>query len=138
MLPIIIEAAENFCVHQIRLPYEFSSEAKSLRTLLAYIEIGSNDGAVYKAYIGCNSELIQKITEIFLGEYYDNKETQENMLLETANMVIGSAKVIASDKYDLTIKMATPFLADIDNVSFDECAYIEIENGEMLIAITKV
>lgn len=138
MLPIIIEAAENFCVHQIRLPYEFSAKSESVRTLLAYIEIESSDESIYKIFIGCNLELIRMITEIFLGESDENEETQKNMLLETANMIIGSAKVMASDKYNLVMKMATPFLADFDNVNFDESTHIKIENGEMLIAIRKV
>jgi hypothetical protein len=140
MLPIIIEAAENFCLHQIRLPYQFIPSMSDVRTLLAYIDIEAEDGTTHRAFIGCDPHMIQMITEIFLGEDESDEETLIDMLLETTNMIVGSAKVLATEAYDTSMKIATPFFspdqkidADAENVRF-----IGIENGAMMIAIKRL
>ena len=61
MLPIIVEAATNFCTHQIRLPYDLVAESSKKRTLLAYIDIETTNGDTHRAYIGCDGMLIQVI-----------------------------------------------------------------------------
>ncbi len=66
MLAIIVHAAENFCLHQLRLPYQRISDTSKKRTFLAYIDIEANDGTLQRVYIGCDHELIQTIAETFL------------------------------------------------------------------------
>lgn len=140
MLPIIIKAAENFCLHQIRDTYRFVPPLESMRTFLAYIDIEAENGHIHRAFIGCNRLLIQMIAEIFLGEEDSDDETLIDMLLETTNMIVGSAKVLASEAYDTSITIATPFFSPdetIDTTGEDVCC-INIQNGEMLIAVKRL
>lgn len=138
MLPIIIEAAENFCLHQIRLPYRFIPSFNSMRTLFAYIDIEAEDGTLHRAYIGCDSPMIQMIAEIFLGEETSDEQTLIDMLLETTNMIVGSAKVLASEAYDTSMKIATPFFSSEESVETEDFRYIGIENAQMMIAIKRL
>jgi hypothetical protein len=138
MLPIIIKAAENFCLHQIQHPYQLISTSNSMRTLLAYIDIETEDGSAHRAFIGCDPLLIQTIAEIFLGEDVSDEETLVDMLLETTNMIVGSAKVLASESYNTTMKIATPFILNEVNLDADETRFIGIENGHMMIAIKRL
>jgi Chemotaxis phosphatase CheX len=140
MLPIIIEAAENFCLHQIRLPYQVDASAGMMRTLLAYIDIEAEDGSAHRAFIGCDSYLIQMIAEIFLGEESSDEETLIDMLLETTNMIVGSAKVLASEIYNTSMKIKTPFFLPDGDMDADEenISFIGVENGQMMIAIKRL
>lgn len=139
MLPIIIEAAANFCQHQIRLPYQIIESDPQKRTLIAYIDIESSDGT-HRAYIGCDTTLIQMITEIFLGEDTSDEQTLVDMLLETTNMIVGSAKVLAEESYELSMKIATPFFLseELSQVQPDALQCIGIDNGEMMIALKRL
>jgi len=111
-----------------------------MRTFLAYIDIEAENGSAHRAFIGCDRLLIQMIAEIFLGEEESDDATLIDMLLETTNMIVGSAKVLASEAYDTSIRIATPFFSPdgtIDSNGEDLCC-ISIKNGEMLIAVKKV
>ncbi len=138
MFPIIVEAATNFCQHQIRLPYLLVSEPPQKRTLFAYIDIES-DGGTHRAYVGCDPSLIQAIAGIFLGEEESDEETLTDMLLETANMIVGSAKVLAQG-YEKTMTIATPHFASGDTLFDPSDAFqcISINDGEMTIALKRL
>lgn len=141
MLPIIVEAATNFCIHQIRLPYDVKDAAAKKRTLFAYIDIETTNGEIHRAYIGCDPMLIQTIAEIFLGEDESDEQTLADMLLETTNMIVGSAKVLAGELYETTISIATPFLLpgeDVSAVQLDNSKCIGINGGEMTIALQRL
>lgn len=140
MLAIIMKAAENFCLHQIRLPYQFIPASSDMRTLLAYIDIEAEDGTAHRAFIGCDTPMIQTITEIFLGEETSDEQTLIDMLLETTNMIVGSAKVLATELYDTTMTIATPFFFGEKNIDTDpeNIRIIGVENGRMMIAIQRL
>lgn len=137
MLPTILQAAENFCIHQIALPHTTDSDSEKKRTLIAYLDIETANGEKHRTYIGCDSVLIQHIAEIFLGEDSSDKETLTDMLLETTNMIIGSAKVIAeeSDNHPFSISIPQFFKEDYFTMPLDGAHTIEIANGQMTIAI---
>lgn len=139
MLPIIVEAAANFCQHQIRLPYEITPLPPQKRTLLAYIDIETEEG-VQRAFIGCDASLIQTIAEIFLGEEESDEQTLVDMLLETTNMIVGSAKVLAEDTYETSMKIATPFFFsdELSQLHPDAIQCIGINDGEMMIALKRL
>lgn len=138
MFPIIVEAATNFCQHQIRLPYTLASHQPQKRTLFAYIDIEA-DGTAHRAYVGCDASLIQTISEIFLGEETSDDETLADMLLETTNMIVGSAKVLA-EGYETSMTIATPFFVSdetpLDQPDALQC--ININDGEMTIALKRL
>jgi hypothetical protein len=141
MLPIIVEAATNFCLHQIRLPYDLITTNEKKRTLLAYIDIEITNGGLHRAYIGCDEMLIRTITEIFLGEDESDEQTLIDMLLETTNMIVGSAKVLAGDAYETTMTIATPFILsneEMDNLQLDEMQRIGVSGGEMTVGLQRL
>lgn len=139
MLPIIVEAAENFCKHQICLPYERCELSGKTRTLLASIDIDTPEG-LQRAYVGCDATLIQMIAEIFLGEEESDQQTLIDMLLETANMIVGSAKVLAKEAYEQSFTIATPFLVpeEFEQLQPDAFQCIGVDGGAMLIALKRL
>jgi hypothetical protein len=141
MLPILVEAATNFCIHQIRLPYHLSPSSLKKRTLLAYIDIETAEGEIHRAFIGCDETLIQTITSIFLGEENSDEETLVDMLLETTNMIVGNAKVLAGELYQTAIRISTPLIVsqeEIEHLCIDEQQRIGVDGGEMMIGLQRL
>lgn len=140
MLPIIVQAAENFFIHQLRLPYHRINDTSKKRTFLAYIDIEAKDGTFQRVYIGCDHVLIQTIAETFLGEDESDEQTLINMLLETTNMIVGSAKVLAEESYNTSMNIMTPFfVCDKTNEGNpEEIQHLSVENGEMMIALKRL
>lgn len=136
MLPIFAKAAENFCIHQIRSPYLFQEEPPKTRTLIAYIDISSDSGSQYRAYLGCDIPMIQSIAEIFLGEDESDDETLKDMLLETANMIIGSAKVLAAEAKDTSFTIGTPYMHDAEQFDADLGTFASILVGEGCLSVS--
>ena len=62
MLSFILKAAENFFIHQIRLPYRIEPLYSQKRTLIAYLDLEDCNGDKHRAYIGCDIILLQCIT----------------------------------------------------------------------------
>ncbi|MDQ1298349.1 MAG: hypothetical protein QG558_888 [Campylobacterota bacterium] len=137
MLPTILKAAENFCIHQIALPHTTDLDSKKKRTLIAYLDIETQDGDKHRAYLACEKTFIQYVAEIFLGEENSDEETLTDMLLETTNMIIGSAKVLAEESNINAFSISTPhFLReDYFTMPCDGTHTIQIAHGEMMIAI---
>lgn len=137
MLPTILQAAENFCKHQIGLPHTIAEMSDKKRTLIAYIDIETKCGIKHRTYLGCDDVLIQHIAEIFLGEESSDKETLTDMLLETTNMIIGSAKVLAEESDVNPFTISTPHFLKEDyfTVPYDGIHTVQVANGEMVIAI---
>jgi len=140
MLPILAKAAENFCIHQIRAPYQFNIEPSKTRTLIAYIDISAETGSHYRAYVGCDIPMIQSIAEIFLGEDESDEETLKDMLLETANMIIGSAKVLAAEAKTTSFTIGTPNLheTEVFDPDLGESASILIGEGNLTISLKEI
>ncbi|MDP1785601.1 MAG: chemotaxis protein CheX [Sulfuricurvum sp.] len=137
MLPTILQAAENFFNHQIRLPYTTEMIVPKKRTLIAYLDIETRSGDLHRVYLGCDNVLIQHITEIFLGEEDSDEETLIDMLLETTNMIVGSAKVLAEESDHNPFTISTPhfFKHDQFTMPTDGVHTIHVANGEIGIAL---
>lgn len=135
MINYITKAAENFCIHQIRQEPEISDGITKKRTLIAYIDIEAN--VTHRVYLSCDEMIMRQICEVFLMEDNADEETMRDMILETANMIIGSAKVIASEEDDVHFTISTPFFETIDTFSLDidSSKIIRVGDNEMMIAI---
>ncbi|MDD3595426.1 chemotaxis protein CheX [Sulfuricurvum sp.] len=140
MLPIILQAAENFCIHQLRLSCQPITDSPQKRTLLAYIDVEAGDGTSHRVFVGCDFVLMQMITEMFLGEDESDEQTLIDMLLETTNMIVGSAKVLAEESYEQSMTIATPFFVseEVSQNRLGEMQRLGIENGEMMIALQRL
>lgn len=137
MIDVIVKAAENFCIHQIRLPYCVSDDIPKKRTLIAYIDTKQGDMIVHRVYIACDEKMMQMIAEIFLGEDQSDEQTLVDMALETANMIIGSAKVLSPEISGPHFSIATPHYVktDIFDLECDQTMHIETNGNTMIIGI---
>ncbi len=140
MLNTIIQASENFCVHQIRVPHSVNDSVNEKRTLIAYIDIQTKDSSIYRVYIASDFGFMQRVAKLFLEEDESDEETLRDMTLETANLIIGSAKVIAEELNINPYTIGTPNYVKTDNfnLDFDEIKTIKVEDDEMIIAIKEL
>ncbi|MBL0707522.1 MAG: chemotaxis protein CheX [Sulfurimonas sp.] len=140
MLKSIIKATENFCIHQIRTPHTIKEGISKNKTLIAYIDIEENSGKIYRVYIASEMGFIQRVSKLFLDEEDSDEETLIDMTLETTNLIVGSAKVIAikEERNPFTIK--TPHFLKIDrfDCDYDDAKIIKVEDDEMVIAIKEL
>lgn len=137
MIDVIVKAAENFCIHQIRLPYEISDNKHKTRTIIAYIDTQQSNAGVTRVYIACDEKLVQMIAGIFLGENKSDEKTLIDMALETANMIVGSAKVLSPEIEGPLFTIATPYYEKTDIFDFecDKMKLIKIDGHKMMIGI---
>jgi hypothetical protein len=141
MLDTIEEAAKNFCIHQIREPYELNSgTTHNKRTFIAYIDIDTQDNKKYRVYIASDEPFMQRVSKLFLEEDKSDEETLKDMTLETANLIIGNAKVIAQEADKNTYTIGTPKFEKIGTFDFDfnDSKTIKIDDDELTIAIKEL
>lgn len=137
MIKIIAKAAENFCTHQIGKKHTLSEDKVETRTVIAYVDIAKDDGTTFRVYTAYDEAMVQMIAEIFLFEDESDLETLQDMALETANMIVGSAKVLASESDDVHFTISTPHLEKVGvfDLAFDSCQTILVDDKAMMIAI---
>jgi len=140
MLKTIIEASENFCIHQIRVPHEIHDNVSKMRTLIAYIDIETLDKINHRVYLGASPSFAQRISTLYLEEDESDEETLIDMMLETTNQIVGSAKVIAEEENINPFVISTPHFEKIDlfDFDYDQVKVIKVEGDEMIIAIKEL
>ena len=140
MLETIVEASENFCIHQIRESHELKKKGSKDRTLIAYIDIDTRDNKGYRVYIAPDQDFMQRVSKLLLEEDESDEQTLVDMTLETANLIVGSAKVLAEEVGVNPYNIGTPHFVKIDlfDFEYDELKVITIENDEMIIAIKEL
>lgn len=136
MLTTIIKATQNFCTHQVNLDSSIHDGASKKRTLIAYIDIEINNTKKSRVYIACDENFVQKISKIFLDEDKSDEETLIDMALETTNLIVGSAKVIA-EASDNPYTIKTPFFEKIGVFDYecDDIKTVIVGDDELTIAI---
>ena len=139
MLNSVEEAAENFCTHQLGVQCKAKETQTNKRTLIAYIDIQTQDGNKYRIYIASDNDFMQRVSKLFLEEDESDEETLKDMTLETANLIIGSAKVIA-EGLGTPYTIGTPHFEKIGifDFDYDEMKVIYVENDELIIAIKEL
>jgi len=137
MFDTIVKAAENFFIHQIGTPYDISEERCEMRTVIASIDIHSTIEQNYRVYVACDDAMIAMITELFLGEEAPDEETQTDMTLETANLIVGSAKVLAEECRSVPFTIATPIFVKRDrfDIECDQIRTVRSKEGQLTIGI---
>lgn len=133
MIKYLQTAAENFAQHQIREEFTISNKQNDLRTVIAYIDTEHEDGRTIRAFVCVEEALLKKIAELLLMEEVEDKETLCEMALETSNLIIGSAKVLAADKNDYHFNIATPHQCTESIGEYDD--YFTLEVGSSFISI---
>ncbi|MEA2073165.1 MAG: chemotaxis protein CheX [Campylobacterota bacterium] len=140
MLQTIQTASENFCIHQIRAEHTVIDGVSKKRTFIAYIDIDANDTKKYRVYIASDEAFMQRVSMLFLEEDESDEETLIDMTLETANLIIGSAKVIAEAENENTYTINTPFFEKLGEFDFeyDSAKTITVDEDELTIAIKEL
>ncbi len=140
MLTTIEQATENFCTHQIRESHSLHEGISNKRTLIAYIDIDVQDGSKHRVYIASDEAFMQRVSLLFLEEEESEEETLIDMTLETANLIIGSAKVIAEEMNENPYTINTPHFIKVGNfdLQYDSAKTIIVANDEITIAIKEL
>jgi len=140
MLTTILQASENFCIHQIRQEYKIDDNLPKKRTLIAFIDITTTDGAKYRVYIASDEAFMQRVSLLFLEEDESDEETLIDMTLETANLIIGSAKVIAEESDSNPYTISTPHFEKIGLFDFeiDDAKTLIVGDDTLSIAIKEL
>jgi hypothetical protein len=140
MFNTIIQATQNFCIHQIRQNYEQKDEISQKRTLIAYIDIDTKTNQKYRVYIAGDTGFFQRVAKLFLEEDESDEETLIDISLETANLIIGSAKVISQEEDIDPYTIQTPHFEKIGlfDFAYDQAKTITVEDTEITIAIKEL
>ena len=140
MLTTIKKAIENFCIHQIRESHSVSEGFSKKRTLIAYIDIEAKDTTKHRVYIASDEAFMQRVSYLFLEEEKSDEKTLIDMTLETANLIIGSAKVIAEELAQNPYTIGTPHFIKIGffDLEHDNAHTIKINKDEITIAIKEL
>ncbi len=136
MIDNIKVAAKNFCTHQLGMECHNTKEIPQMRTFIAYIDIKTQSNEKFRVFLAANEQFMQNVATLFLEEEKSDEETLKDMVLETANLIIGSAKVLAQDS-DNPYSIGTPYFQSITafNVEYDEVAVLSYEQSKLIIAI---
>ncbi len=140
MIHYIEKAAANFSLHQLEIESQKATPDIQLRTFIAYIDIIDAGGASKRVYIGCEHALMQRIAEVYLFEDESDEQTLTDLSLEVANMVIGSAKVIAEEEDIEPFTITTPHFEkyDVFDINHHNISAIAIDGHIMNIAIKEL
>lgn len=140
MLDEIVEASQNFCIHQIRAPFEIGNDISRMRTFIAYIDVKGDNGTTHRVYVGASPSFAQRVSSLLLEEDESDEETLIDMTLELTNLIVGSAKVLASQKETGSYTMSTPHFKKIDDfdIEYDNARILKVGNDEMIIALKEL
>jgi len=139
MFNTIIEATQNFCIHQMRDEFVITDNINKERTLIAYIDIDAFDGQKHRVYLSAEKSFVQKVSMVFLEEEQSDEETLQDMLLETTNLIVGSAKVLAEGSNE-PYNINTPFFEKEGSFDYeyDHATTFSIQNYTLSIAIKEI
>lgn len=139
MINSVETAAKNFCTHQLGIECENKDKYDGMRTFIAYIDIVVSTKEKYRVFIAANEAFMQNVATLFLEEDESDDETLQDMTLETANLIVGSAKVLSQESenpYDI----GTPTFEGITafDINYDEIVVLSNAASELIIAIKEL
>ena len=140
MLETIVEAASSFCKEQLGAEDVKVKDVNDFRSgaLVAYIDIELSETNRYRAYLAAEKDFVQFVAKVFLEEETSDDETIMDMAMECTNLIVGSAKVIASEN-GLNFTISTPHIEKVERFThnFDEAAMLECNGQTLFIALSK-
>lgn len=128
MVSLIIQAADNFLRDQIQLITEEVDTLSQMRTVIAFIDIKMDDGKIKTVYLGFNEALLKEIVSIYLFEDEADEQTMIDMALESTNMIVGSAKVLAEQAEEEHFMITTPEFKAIEEFQNCQCSEFSVLN----------
>ena len=109
-----------------------------MRTVVASIDVKMDDGEIKSVYLGYNEKLLSEIVSVYLMEDEADEQTMIDMALESTNMIVGSAKVLAEEADKEHFMITTPIfekIEDFDNCNCSEFSVIQTSKEGLVIAI---
>ena len=99
-----------------------------------------NEKKSHRVYVAPTHGFAQRISTLLLEEDESDEETLMDMTLETANLIVGSAKVLSEETNENPFMINTPHFEKIDTFDFDydEAKLVRVDNDEMIIAIKEL
>ncbi|NPA66284.1 MAG: chemotaxis protein CheX [Epsilonproteobacteria bacterium] len=140
MFESIVEATKNFCIHQIGSEAEIIDDTPPEgKTLVVRIDIQTQTDDKFRIYLASDRNFVQNVAQIFLDEEKSDTETLHDMALECINLIVGSAKVIASQK-ELHFNIETPHLQEMErfDIEYSKSVTILCNNNKLFIAMQKI
>lgn len=128
MISVIVKAAENFLQNQIQLKTELTDTLSQMRTVIASISIKLDNGEVNTVYLGFDEALLKEIVSVYLCEDEADEETMIDMALESTNMIVGSAKVLAEQAEIEHFMITTPEFKAIEEFQNCQCSEFSVLN----------
>ncbi len=126
MISLIVEAAENFLQNQIELKTEKTDTLSQVRTVIASIDVKMDDGETKSVYLGFNESLVKEIVSVYLMEDDPDEQTMIDMALESTNMIVGSAKVLAEEAQKEHFMITTPKFKAIETFNNCKCSQLSV------------
>ena len=110
MLESIIEAAKNFCIHQLQKePTLNETTVIPSSSIITSIALHTPSNQEFSVYLFFQKEFIQQVAYALLFEEQSDDETLDDMALECTNLIVGNAKVLSAQTSN-TFTIATPLL----------------------------
>jgi len=128
MVSIIIQAAENFLRDQIQLVPKEADALSQLRTVIASIDVKMDNAEIKTIYLGFNEALLKEIVSVYLFEDEADEQTMIDMALESTNMIVGSAKVLAEQAEKEHFMITTPEFKAIEEFQHSQCSEFAVLN----------
>lgn len=139
MLTTIIKATQNFCSHQIGRECIKQEKISYKSMFIASIDMQQVENKIYRVYLGADKEVVQKVAQLFLEEHESDEATLIDMLLETTNLIIGSAKVIAEEENTIyTIGIPHFEKIDVFDLLYDDAKAFTLDKDEIILAIKEL
>ena len=139
MLESIIEATKNFCIHQLQLEPSLEECLEIPKEVITTsIEVDTQTDETLTIYLFAQKDFIQSIANALLFEEESDEETLVDMALESTNLIVGNAKVVASQN-GLHFTIKTPKLStDIPSIEqLTSLQKIRCNTTSLIVALKK-
>ena len=114
---VIVEATKIFAKDVLDTKV-FLEEDKIIENTECVSKIEINGEHNYQIYVAISKKSLKKMAHIFLLEEEPTKPIIQDLLKEISNIIIGRAKVILQEKYNINSTISTPEF--INNYKFND------------------
>lgn len=139
MLDIISKATENFIIHQIRKEFTVDTVEKKQTSYKCQIDLQNSNGDItHHVYLYYNEPMLKELSEVFLGEIEDDETALTELAQEATNMIVGSAKTLASEDFDVDFSIGIPTFISKKAQKMKKGILFAIDNKTISIEIEEV
>jgi len=100
MMDVLSQATHNFVQHQLRLSSTETDISQTHNLFHSNIALIAGDETKHADFYYTN-DFIQLVCMAMLGEEAEDSETIEDLIGETTNQIAGSAKILATQTFDI-------------------------------------